>query len=118
MASKELVERYKELVAKRDKVNHEVSGKQKELAAINEQVILLQNKAMSLALEISTMRGNEAWLELKSEIGALAMAGAGRGVPASQPAQISTYVETTIPAPERAPEPTSIKKFINFFTRK
>lgn len=73
-----LMARYKELCAKRDKVNAKIAPIQSQLDAANEKVNKAKDEARSLADEIQKLRGGQSWLDLKREIGLLAKSLSGK----------------------------------------
>lgn len=66
--------RYAELCAKRDEVNARNAPLETELDGANAAAEAARVRAQALADQIDDNRGRAAWLELKSEIAALARA--------------------------------------------
>lgn len=77
-AQETMAQRYASLCAQRDEVNAKIAPIQARLDAANADVATAQKRASDAAAEIQRVRGGQKWLDLKKEIGLLAMALNGR----------------------------------------
>lgn len=64
--------RYEQLCARRDEANAKAAPLMAQLEAANARAQEAQNEANALAAKIQEIRGGEAWIPLKKEIGILA----------------------------------------------
>lgn len=78
MSLETLKARYAELCARRDSVNQQIAPLQEKLDAANARAQAANSEAYELALEISRVRGGQAWIDLKKEIAVLANALSGK----------------------------------------
>lgn len=78
MSIESLKARYAELCDQRDAKNAEIKPLQEQLDALNAEIAEKQAAALAIAIEISTARGGQKWLDLKKEIGVLANALSGK----------------------------------------
>lgn len=73
-----LKSRYAELCAYRDAVNAKIAPLQKQLDEVNAIAQRANASALEISKSIQEIRGGEAWIKLKREIGILARALSGR----------------------------------------
>lgn len=72
--TKLLLDRYWDLCDQRDEANAQAAKSQAKLTALNNQIEDLRVQAIDAKGDVEACRGGPAWLDLKAEIGRLAMA--------------------------------------------
>lgn len=70
--------RYDELCAKRDAVNKQIAPINERLEKLNSKIADAQKEVQELVAQREGVRGGQAWLDIKREIGKLAQALSGK----------------------------------------